>query len=330
MTLPTRSLGRDGLTVSAQGLGCMSISIPPWTTDDEAEGVATIRRAVDLGVTFFDTADVYGQGHNEKTLARALRDRRDEVVLATKFGNTMVDGRMGPVNGTPEYVRQACDQSLQRLDVEHIDLYYQHRPDTTVPIEDTVGAMAGLVEAGKVRFLGLSEASATTIRRAVAVHPIAALQSEWSLFTRDIEDEVVPTCRELGVGLVPYSPLGKGVLTGALTRLDQLPEHDYRRTFPRFSEEYFDANMTLVEVVQDIATSHGCTAGQVALAWLQAQGDDIVPIPGTKRRTHLEQNVTAVAITLEGRELERLGSLRAHGPRHANPSFVNRDTPERA
>ena len=259
-----------------------------------------------------------------------MHGRRDEVVIATKFGNSIVGGRMGPVNGRPEYVHQACDRSLARLGVDHIDLYYQHRPDTTVPIEDTVGAMAELVAAGKVRRLGLSEASASTIRRAVAVHPIAALQSEWSVFTRDIEDEIIPTCRELGVGLVPYSPLGKGMLTGTFTRLDNLPEHDYRRFFPRFTDEHFAANLTLVEVVQEIAANHGCTPGQVALAWLQAQGDDVVPIPGTKRRSYLEENVGAIAVTLDADEVARLSALRAFGPRNADLTFVNRDTPARS
>jgi aryl-alcohol dehydrogenase-like predicted oxidoreductase len=327
--LPTRVLGRGGPIVSAQGFGCMSITIPPITESDEADSVALVEHAIDLGITFFDTADVYGEGRSESILGRAVRGRRDDVVIATKFGNSIVGGRMGPVNGRPEYVHAACDRSLARLGVDHIDLYYQHRPDTTVPIEDTVGAMAELVAAGKVRHLALSEASASTIRRAVAVHPIAALQSEWSLFTRDIEDEIIPTCRELGVGLVPYSPLGKGMLTGALTRLDELPAQDYRRSFPRFSEEYFDDNLLLVAVVQEIAVDHGCTPGQVALAWLTAQGDDVVPIPGTKRRTHLEENVGALDVTLDADELGRLGSLRAHGPRNANLGFVNRDTPER-
>jgi aryl-alcohol dehydrogenase-like predicted oxidoreductase len=307
----------------------MSITIPPMTEADEPDAVSLIERAIDLGITFFDTADVYGEGRSESILGRAVDGRRDEVVIATKFGNSIVNGRMGPVNGRSEYVHQACDRSLQRLGVDHIDLYYQHRPDTTVPIEDTVGAMAELVEAGKVRFLGLSEASAATIRRAVAVHPIAALQSEWSLFTRDIEDEIIPTCRELGVGLVPYSPLGKGVLTGALTRIDDLPAHDYRRMFPRFSDDYFDDNLKLVAVVQEMAADHGCTAGQVALAWLTAQGDDVVPIPGTKRITYLEQNVAALDVNLSAEEVARLSGLQALGDRNADLTFVNRDTPAR-
>jgi len=329
-SLPTRALGRDGLTVSAQGFGCMSITIPPIAESAESDGVVLIERAIDLGITFFDTADVYGTGRSEAILGRAVRGRRDDVVIATKFGNSIVNGRMGPVNGRPEYVHQACDRSLQRLGVDHIDLYYQHRPDTMVPIEDTVGAMAELIAVGKVRHLGLSEASADTVRRAVAVHPIAALQSEWSLFTRDIEDEIIPTCRELGVGLVPYSPLGKGVLTGALAKLDDLPANDYRRSFPRFSEEYFDDNLRLVVVVQEIAADHGCTPGQVALAWLAAQGDDVVPIPGTKRTAYLEDNVGALAVTLSAEEVARLSALQALGERNADPTFVNRDTPERS
>jgi len=328
--MDTRTLGTQGLTVTALGLGCMGMS-EFYGAADEAESVATIHRALDLGIAFLDTADMYGPYRNEELVRTALKGRRDQVVLATKFGivRSATDPSVRGVNGRPEYVKESCEGSLKRLGTDHIDLYYQHRVDTTVPIEDTVGAMAELVDAGKVRFLGLSEASATTIRRAVAVHPIAALQSEWSLFTRDIEAEIVPTCRELGVGLVPYSPLGKGVLTGSLTRLDDLPAHDYRRTFPRFSEEYFDENLRLVAVVQEIAVDHGCTPGQVALAWLTAQGDDVVPIPGTKRTTYLEENVGALAVTLSPEEVAHLSALQAVGPRNADLTFVNRDTPER-
>ena len=307
----------------------MSMSSFPYGPVDEDEAVATIHRALDLGVDFFDTADVYGLGENEKLVGQALKGRRDEVVLATKFGNTIKDGRMGPVNGSPEYVPEACDRSLERLGVDHIDLYYLHRPDTTVPIEDTVGAMAELVAAGKVHYLGLSEASASTIRRAVAVHPIAALQSEWSLFTRDLEQDVVPACRELGVGLVPFSPLGRGMLTGTITSLEQLGERDFRRTNPRFAEDNFERNLELVDVVKEIAGAHDCAPGQVALAWLYAQSDDIVPIPGTKRRKYLEENVASLDVTLDAGELERLGQIQAFGPRHADMAFVNRDTPER-
>lgn len=329
MPLSRRALGHTGLEVSAQGLGCMSMSSFPYGPVDEDEAVATIHRAIDLGVDFFDTADVYGLGENEQLVGRALKGHRNDVVIATKFGNTIRDGRMGPVDGSPEYVPVACDRSLERLGVEHIDLYYLHRPDTTIPIEDTVGAMAELVTAGKVRHLGLSEASAVTIRRATAVHPIAALQSEWSLFTRDLEQDVLPACREQGVGLVPFSPLGRGMLTGTITNLDQLGERDFRRTNPRFAEDNFDRNLELVGVVKEIAATRGCTPGQVALAWLYAQGDDIVPIPGTKRRKYLEENVASLDVTLDTGELERLGQIQAFGARHADMSFVNRDTPER-
>jgi aryl-alcohol dehydrogenase-like predicted oxidoreductase len=307
----------------------MSMSSFPYGPADENEAIATIHRALELGVTFFDTADVYGGGDNEPLVGRALKDRRDDVILATKFGNVIRDGKVGQVNGSPDYVPQACDASLTRLGFDHIDLYYLHRPDTTVPIEDTVGAMADLVAQGKVRYLGLSEASASTIRRAVKVHPIAALQSEWSLFTRELEDDVVPACRELGVGLVPFSPLGRGMLTGTITSLDQLGERDFRRANPRFAAENFDRNLELVNVVKKIADERQCTPGQVALAWLYAQGDDIVPIPGTKRRTYLEENVAALDITLDADELRRLGEIRAYGPRHFDMSFVNRDTPEK-
>jgi aryl-alcohol dehydrogenase-like predicted oxidoreductase len=325
MTLPKRNLG--GLEVSAQGRGCMSMSNFPYGPFDEDEAVATINRALELGVDFFDTADVYGGGQNEELVGRVLKPRRDEVVLATKFGNVLRDGKIGVVDGTPEYVPQACDASLKRLGLDHIDLYYLLRPDSNTPIEDTVGAMAELITAGKVSYLGLSEASASTVRRACAVHPIAALQSEWSLFTRDLEKDVIPACRENGVALVPFSPLGRGMLTGTITSLDELGERDFRRTNPRFAEENFDANLELVDVVKKIAAERGCTPGQVALAWLYAQGDDIVPIPGTKRRKYLEENVAAFDITLTADDLKALGEIKAHGPRHADMNFVNRDTP---
>jgi aryl-alcohol dehydrogenase-like predicted oxidoreductase len=327
MTLPTRTLG--GLEVSAQGLGCMSMTDFAYGPADEDEAVATVHRALDLGVSLLDTADVYGLTENEKLVGRTIADRRDEVVLATKFGIVHRDGGRG-IDGSPDYVRSACDASLDRLGVDHIDLYYLHRPDTTVPIEDTVGAMAGLVEAGKVRHLGLSEASADTVRRAAAVHPIAALQSEWSLFTRELEDEIVPTCRELGIGLVPFSPLGRGLLTGAVTDVATLSDNDFRRTNPRFDGESFDHNLALVEVVKDVAAQHGCTPGQVALAWLAAQGDDVVPIPGTKRRTYLEDNVGALDVRLTDEDLDRLGALEPAGDRAADMSFVNRSTPTKA
>ena len=328
MTLPSRALGRSGPTVSAQGLGCMGMSFA-YGPPDEAEATATIHRALDLGVTFLDTADMYGLGANETLVGKAIAGRRDEVVLATKFGIVLdpADPSRRGVRGDPEYVRSACDASLQRLGVDHIDLYYQHRPDTSVPIEETVGAMAGLVEAGKVRHLGLSEASAGTVRRAVAVHPIAALQSEWSLFSRDIEDEIVPTCRELGVGLVPYSPLGRGLLTGAVGSLDELSSNDFRRTLPRFQGDNLAGNLALVAVVREVAEARGVTPGQVALAWVQAQGDDVVPIPGTKRRTYLEENVAALDVTLTADEMARLDAFTPAGERTADMTWVGRDTP---
>jgi aryl-alcohol dehydrogenase-like predicted oxidoreductase len=327
MTLPTRALGQTGPTVSAQGLGCMGMSFA-YGAPDADESVATIARALALGVTFFDTADMYGFGHNEELVGKALAPHRDEVVLATKFGIYLnADERTRGVRGDPEYVRQACDASLGRLGTDHIDLYYQHRPDVTVPIEETVGAMAELVEAGKVRHLGLSEASVDTIRRAAAVHPIAALQTEWSIFSRDIEDEIVPLCRELGIGLVPYSPLGRGLLTGAVSSLAELADDDFRRTQPRFQGENLDHNLALVAVVREIAAAHGVTPGQVALAWLAAQGDDVVPIPGTKRRTYLEENVGALDVTLTPDDLARLDDLRPAGTRYAQANWTNLDTP---
>ena len=329
MTLPTRTLGTDGPEVSAHGLGCMSMTDFAYGPADEDEAVATLHRALDLGVTFLDTADVYGLTENERLVGRTIADRRDEVVLATKFGNVFRDGQRG-VDGSPAYVAEACDASLDRLGVDHIDLYYLHRPDLTVPIEDTVGAMAELVTAGKVLHLGLSEASADTVRRGAAVHPIAALQSEWSLFTRGLEADVVPTCRELGIGLVPFSPLGRGMLTGSVTDRDALADNDFRRTNPRFDEGNFEHNLALVDVVKDVAAAHGCTPGQVALAWLNAQGDDVVPIPGTKRRSYLEDNVGALDVTLTADDLERLGALEPAGDRAVDMTFVNRDTPPKA
>jgi aryl-alcohol dehydrogenase-like predicted oxidoreductase len=328
MPLPTRALGRSGLTVSAQGLGCMGMS---WAygAPDADESVATIERALDLGMTFFDTADVYGLGHNEELVGKALAGRRDEVVVATKFGLWLdpdhPEGRTA--QGDAESVRRFCDASLERLGFDHIDLYYQHRPDRTVPIEETVGAMAGLVEAGKVRYLGLSEASVDTLRRAAAVHPITALQSEWSLFSRDIEDEIVPTCRELGIGLVPYSPLGRGLLTGAVGSLDELGDDDFRRTVPRFQGDNFDRNLAAVALVREIADAHGATPGQVALAWLTAHGDDVVPIPGTKRRRYLEENVAALDLALSADDLARLDEITAAGERTARDNWTNLSTP---
>src|SRR6478672_4024650 len=309
MTLQQRTLGTtSSLTVSALGLGCMGMS-EFYGTGDEQQGIETINRALDLGVTFLDTADMYGPFTNERLVGKAIAGRRDEVVLATKFGNERLpDGTRVGINGSPEYVRSACDASLQRLGVDHIDLYYQHRVDQSVPIEETVGAMKELVDAGKVRHLGLSEASPDTIRRAHAVHPITALQTEYSLFTRDLEDEILPLLRELGIGLVPYSPLGRGILTGAITRTDDLDEHDARRSpyFPRFSGDALDTNLSLVAKVRELADGKGVTPGQLALAWVLAQGPDVVPIPGTKRVTYLEENVGASDVELTADDLAAL------------------------
>ena len=279
---------------------------------DRDESIATIHRALDLGVTFLDTADVYGLGHNEELVGEAIRDRRDEVVLATKF-SIVREGGQQRIDGRPDYVRQACDASLRRLGIDHIDLYYQHRVDTTVPIEDTVGAMAGLVTAGKVRHLGLSEASPTSIERAVAVHPIAALQSEWSLWTRDLEGDVLAVARKHGVGIVPFSPLGRGFLTGAIKSPDDFGEDDFRRNNPRFQGENFQANLRLVDEVTALASEKGCTPGQLALAWVTAQGEDVVPIPGTKRRPYLEENVAAASIVLDADDLARLEAIAPAG-----------------
>jgi aryl-alcohol dehydrogenase-like predicted oxidoreductase len=295
---------------------------------DEQESAATLARAVELGITFFDTADGYGLGHNEELLGRVLGPYRDDVVLATKFGIVAEPGDRPPlpVNGRPDYVGKACEASLARLGLEHIDLYYLHRPDPTVPIEETVGAMGELVTAGKVGHLGLSEASADTIRRAVAVCPIAALQSEYSVFSRDIEAEVLPACRELGIGIVPYAPLGRGILTGTINRSD-LAEDDMRRGSPRFAESNIDVNLRLVRTIQDLALRKGASAGQVALAWLHAQGEDITPIPGTKRRTYLDENVAALHLTLTEDELAQLSALQPAGERTGDSSWINRDTP---
>ena len=310
MTLQQRTLGTTSpLTVSALGLGCMGMS-EFYGTGDEATGIATIHRALDLGVTFLDTADMYGPFTNEQLVGKAIKDRREEVQLATKFGNERKpDGTRVGVNGKPEYVRAACDASLQRLGVDHIDLYYQHRVDKTVPIEETVGAMAELVEAGKVRHLGLSEASAANIRKAHATHPVTALQTEYSLFTRDLEDEILPTIRELGIGLVPYSPLGRGLLTGTITRESGADtEGDFRRSayFPRFQGEALETNLGLVARVRRMAAEKGCTPGQLALAWVLAQGDDVAPIPGTKRIPYLEENVGALGVVLSADDVAAL------------------------
>jgi aryl-alcohol dehydrogenase-like predicted oxidoreductase len=325
--MQTRTLGQ-GLEVSAMGLGCMGMS-EFYGRADEDEAIRTIHRALELGITFLDTADVYGPFTNEKLVGRAIAGRRDEVVLATKFGNVRGENgeRLG-IDGSPEYVRRACDASLRRLGTDQIDLYYQHRVDQTVPIEETVGAMAELVAQGKVRHLGLSEASPATIRRAHAVHPIAALQTEYSLWSRDPEEEILPTVRELGIGFVPYSPLGRGFLTGRFQRADDLAEDDFRRSHPRFQGANLQRNLELVERVRAIAADKGVTAGQLALAWVLAQGDDIAPIPGTKRVKYLEENAGAFDVELSDADLRALDEAAprgaAAGDRYADMSSIDR------
>ncbi|HLJ33740.1 MAG TPA: aldo/keto reductase [Ktedonobacteraceae bacterium] len=309
--IPTRALGQQGLVVSALGLGCMGMS-QSYGLADEQESIATIHRAIELGMCFLDTANVYGDGHNERLVGRAIAEWRDKVILATKFGLRADDGSLR-TNGRPAYVKACCDASLMRLGVEYIDLYYQHRVDPDVPIEDTVGAMAELVQAGKVRYLGLSEASVDSLERAAATHPIAALQSEWSLWTRDLEDAVLAAARRLGIGIVPYSPLGRGFLTGQITSPDDFTPDDFRRTNPRFQGESFQRNLELVAEVRRLAEEKHVTAGQLALAWLLAQGEDIVPIPGTKRRVNLEQNGASCAITLSPDDLQRIEALAPKG-----------------
>ncbi|GAC1602871.1 MAG: aldo/keto reductase [Myxococcales bacterium] len=311
--MQTRKLGNQGLEVSALGLGCMGMS-EFYAGRDEAESIATLHRALDLGVTFLDTADMYGPFTNEILLGKALAGKRGKVVIATKFGNERrEDGSWVGINGRPEYVQKACEGSLQRLGVDHIDLYYQHRVDPKVPIEETVGAMAQLVAQGKVRYLGLSEAAPATIRRAAKVHPIAALQTEYSLWSRDPEDEILPTVRALGIGFVPYSPLGRGFLTGRFARFEDLPQDDYRRSSPRFQGDNFERNMKLVDRVDEIAREKKVTPSQLALAWLLAQGDDIVPIPGTKRVRYLEENAGALQISLTRSDLSRIDAAAPKG-----------------
>lgn len=323
-----RKLGSQGLEVSALGLGCMGMS-DFYAGRNEAESVATINHALDRGVTFLDTADMYGVGANEELVGRVVRDRREWVVVATKFGNVRgADGSFQGINGRPDYVRQACDASLKRTGLDFIDLYYQHRVDPEVPIEETVGAMAELVQAGKVKYLGLSEAAPSTIRRAHAVHPITALQTEYSLWTRDPEAEILPVCRELRIGFVPYSPLGRGFLTGQFKSPDDLPDDDYRRHSPRFQGEAFQRNLDLVRAIEEMARAKSCTPAQLALAWVLAQGDDIVPIPGTKRRTYLDDNLGALDVTLDDADLRRIDAVlppgAANGERYPSMATIDR------
>ena len=326
MAIETIALGTQGLTVSRQGLGCMGMSDFYGPLDD-AESAATIHRALELGVTFFDTSDMYGPHTNEVLVGKALAGHRDEAVIATKFGivRDPADPAKRAVNGRPEYVRQACDGSLLRLGVDHIDLYYQHRVDPDTPIEETVGAMGELVREGKVRYLGLSEAAPGTIRRAHAVHPISALQTEYSVWSREPEEEILPTLRELGIGFVPYSPLGRGFLTGVLRSLDDLDEGDFRRYQPRFQGDNLADNVAIVEVIDQLASAKGCTPGQIALAFVHAAGRDVAPIPGTKRRTYLEENVAALEVELTEEDLAVLDTVApAKGERYADMTPVNR------
>jgi aryl-alcohol dehydrogenase-like predicted oxidoreductase len=312
-----RKLGSSGLTVSAMGLGCMGMS-SAYGVGDDAESIATIHRAIELGVTFFDTAEVYGPYANETLLGRALKGRRDKVILATKFGFKIEDGATTGLNSDPAHIRQAVEGSLRRLDTDYIDLLYQHRVDPSVPIEEVIGAMADLVKQGKVRHLGLSEVGAANIRKAHAIHPISAVQSEYSLWERNLEQAILPLMRELGIGLVPFSPLGRGFLTGTAQRAEEYPASDFRHLDPRFQGENFDANMQVAKIVGDIAAARNLTSSQIALAWVLHQGKDVVPIPGTKRRSYLEQNAAAAALTLSASELNQLNQLSARvaGPRY--------------
>src|SRR5215213_9042254 len=326
--MQTRKLGNTGVDIPAIGLGCMGMSSVYGEADDTTS-IAVIHRAIELGVTFLDTADIYGAGGNEELVGRAIKGKRDQVVLATKFGNVITgswaDAKGYDIDGSPAYVKRAAEASLRRLGVETIDLYYQHRVDPKTPIEETVGAMADLVKEGKIRFLGLSEAAPDTIRRAHAVHPIAALQTEYSLWERSPEAEVLPTVRELGIGFVPYSPLGRGFLTGRFRSLESLADDDFRRTVPRFADRHLDANLRIVQGVEAMAAEKGVTAAQIALAWVHGQGEDIVPIPGTTTRRHLEANVAALDLELTAGDLARLSALgAASGDRYADMGSVNR------